>query len=157
MTATLKVEFVNPFIASTALVFETMLATKVIRGKIYLHQPDHTHEGITGVIGLTGDATGAVAITVSYETAKSACERFLGTPPDSVNDDVIDCVGELVNMIAGNAKSEMEDYKLSISLPSIVHGRDYVTEFPKEVTRICVPFSSEIGNILIQVGFILRD
>jgi chemotaxis protein CheX len=155
MSATMKVEFINPFIASTVKVFDTMLSTQIQRGKIYLHRPDHTHEGVTGVIGLSGDAIGTVAISLSGETARRACERFLGTTCDTVNEDVIDCVGEIVNMISGSAKAQFEDYCLSISLPSIAYGLDHNIQFPKEVTPVCVPFTSDIGAMLLQVGFVL--
>ena len=151
--AGMKVELINPFVSSTSNVFKTMLSTDVHRGQIYLREKDNTHEGITGVIGLSGKAIGTAAVGLSFDTAMKACERFLGMEVDSVNEDVIDCCGELINMIAGGAKAKLEQYELSISLPSIVRGKDHTIDFPTNVTPICIPFSSDIGDILLQIGF----
>lgn len=153
----MKAELINPFIASTLHVFQTMFATKLERGPLYLRKPNETHGGLSGVIGLSGKATGIVAVVVSDETAIQVTSRFLGTPIESVTADVVDCIGELVNMIVGNAKAQMQQYELSISLPSIVRGSDHLVEFPKEVTPICVPFSGEVGDLMLQVGFVVRE
>lgn len=151
--ATMKVEFINPFVSSSLHVFRTMFATELTRGQIYLRKPDGSHGGLSGVIGLSGEAVGTVAIIASNETAIQITERFLGMEIDGVNEDVVDCMGEVVNMIAGNAKAKLEDYRLSLSLPSIIRGEDHLIEFPKDVTPICVPFESDIGHLLLQVGF----
>lgn len=155
--ATMKVEFINPFIASSIHVFRTMFSTELIRGQIYLRKPDNSHAGVSGVIGLSGEAIGTVAIIVNNETAIKITERFLGMEIGTVNEDVVDCMGEVVNMVAGNAKAKLEQYKLSLSLPSIVRGDDHLIEFPKEIVPICVPFTSDIGSLLLQVGFRTLD
>lgn len=153
----MKAEFINPFVASTTHVFKTMFSTDLNRGQIFLRRPDQTHGGMSGVIGLTGMATGTVAILVSDATALKITGRFLGMEVDSVNEDVVDCVGEVINMVAGNAKAQLEQYKLSISLPSIVRGKDHLIDFPKDITPICIPFDSDIGDLMVQVGFVLQE
>ena len=90
-------------------------------------------------------------------TAIKITERFLSLEIDQLNDDVVDCIGEVVNMLAGNAKAQLEGYELSLSLPSIVRGADHLIEFPRAVVPICIPFSSEIGDVMEQVGFVIRE
>ena len=153
----MRVEFINPFIASALNVFSTMCATELKRGQIYLRGTDQTHSGVSGVIGLTGNAIGTVAIVVDNVTAIQITGRFLGMEVDEINDDVIDCVGEMVNMVAGSAKAELEQYNLSISLPSIIRGEDHLIEFPSDVKPICVPFTSDIGDVMLQVGFVMKE
>lgn len=152
----MKVEFINPFVASTLNVFATMAQTELKRGQIFLRKPHETHSGISGVIGLSGMAIGIVAVVVNNETAMKVTERFLGNPVSEINEDVIDCMGEVVNMVAGSAKAQLEQYKLSISLPSIVRGEDHLIEFPSEVTPLCIPFTSDIGDVMVQVGFLVK-
>ena len=152
-TTAMRVEFINPFIGATKRVFETMIGVTVDRGLPYLRRQGETHEGLIGVIGLTGGAIGIAAICVSNDAAINICERFVGSRPTEVDVEVIDAVGELINMIAGNAKSQLEAYELSISLPSIIRGREQAIEFPQQINPICIPFSSPIGNFIIQIGF----
>jgi chemotaxis protein CheX len=45
-------------------------------------------------------------------------------PPQAVNDDVRDVLGELANMIGGNIKSAVAA-GLSLSMPSVTDGNNY--------------------------------
>lgn len=157
MATTMKVELINPFVTSTINVFRTMFATELKRGQVFLRRPDQTHGGLSGVIGLSGQAQGTAAVIVSEETAMRVTSRFLGMDVDAVNDDVVDCIGEVINMVAGGAKAQMESYALSLSLPSIVRGKDHLIEFPSNITPICIPFGSDIGDLMVQIGFIMND
>lgn len=154
---TMKVEFINPFIVATCRVFDTMIGITAEREKPYLRKSEETHEGLIGVIGLTGRATGTAAVLVSSQTAINICERLLGSRPPGVDADVVDSVGELINMIAGNAKAQLEEYELSISLPSIIRGKDHAIEFPHDIQPVCIPFQTAAGPLQVQIGFSVRD
>jgi chemotaxis protein CheX len=65
---------------------------------------------------------------------------------------VVDAVGELTNMVAGAAKAQLTEYKLSISLPGVIKGAGHEVCFPSDVTPICVPFTCEWGELKIEVG-----
>ena len=67
-------------------------------------------------------------------------------------DDVLDAVGELANMIAGQAKAELEEFDLSVSLPNVVTGKDHVVRFPSKSAPICVPYDTDLGPLLLEVG-----
>jgi chemotaxis protein CheX len=153
----MNVEFVNPFVASTLEVFETMLATVLSRGRIRLRAPGEVSGGITGIIGIAGRVNGMAAIGINDDVAIRMCERFLNAPVSAVNDDVVDCVGEVINMVAGGAKARLEQHALSISLPSVVRGPQHVIEFPKGATPVCIPFTADLGEIQLQIGFIAAE
>ena len=70
-------------------------------------------------------------------------------------DDVIDVVGEMVNIIAGNAKSGLEQFKIAISLPSIVEGHKHKFASMSNVPIIDIPFKTEYGNFNLLVS--LKD
>jgi chemotaxis protein CheX len=80
---------------------------------------------LTSIVYLEGDWNGAVSLEC---TASQACQfagRFLSMdPPDAVDDDVRDVLGELANMIGGNVKSAMAT-GVRLSMPSVVDGDDY--------------------------------
>ena len=151
--APMRVEFINPFVSAAVAVFDTMLGTSLQRGKIFLDPIGKGAEGVTGVIGLTGQAIGTAAITLTNEAAIECTRRFVGSFPTEVDDEVVDCVGELINMVAGHAKAQLEEYNLSISLPSIVRGRDHRIEFPSNVVPIGVPFDCDFGKLELRIGF----
>jgi len=60
----------------------------------------------------------------------------------------VDAVGELINIIAGNVKQELEEsYRLVISLPTIVKGKEHTINWPDNRARvICIPFTTSVGR-----------
>ena len=147
-----NVEYINPFLAAALDVFRVMLDCDMKRGTPYLKgtvQPDHE---ISGVIGLTGKAIGTVVLSLGREAAITATGVMLGEKPTEINADVIDAVGELTNMIAGNAKAALERLEMSISLPNVIVGRNHSVEFPSGVTPIGLPLECEWGPISLSVG-----
>jgi chemotaxis protein CheX len=148
----MKVEYINPFLASTISVFDTMLNCALTRGTPYVKSGAQPSHEVSGIIGLSGTAQGTVVVGLGRETALRVAEIMLQERQPDINGDVVDAVGELANIIAGRAKSELEHLKLTISLPSVITGRCHRIQFPIEVVPICIPFDSDWGPITVEVG-----
>ena len=84
--------------------------------------------------------------------AVAATEALLGEKPGSINEEVIDAVGELTNMIAGSAKSQLEQFEMSLSLPTVITGRNHTIAFGSGVKPIYIGFGCEWGPLSIEVG-----
>jgi chemotaxis protein CheX len=69
-----------------------------------------------------------------------------------IDDDVLDAVGELANMVAGQAKAELEEYELNVSLPNVIIGEGHEICFPSDITTIAVPFDTDFGPLQLEVG-----
>lgn len=152
----MQVEFINPFIKSTKNTFKTMLNCSITRDKLVLVDQVAGPYHISGVIGMSGRAQGSVVVSFSEQVAIQASAAMLMMDLnefDGLNDDVTDAVGEIANMIAGSAKAEMEEYQLSISLPTVVVGTPPDIRFPSEVKPIAVTFQCPWGQMALQVGF----
>ena len=108
----------------------------------FINKDEITEWDISGVIGLTGEARGAVVISMRDDLAIRLTSILTGMSHKVLYDDVIDAVGELINIIAGNVKQELEDaFRLVISLPTIVKGKEHTINWPDSQTRvICIPF-----------------
>jgi chemotaxis protein CheX len=148
----MKVEYINPFLTATVDAFDTMLNCKLTRGKPYLQngaQPEHE---VSGIIGLTGKAKGMVVLSMSRSAALGSTAALLGERPCDINAEVSDAIGELANIVAGSAKAKLVDLDLSVSLPTVVIGKNHILQFPTKVTPICIPFTSGLGLITVQVG-----
>ncbi len=77
---------------------------------------------LTSSVDLRGDWNGSVSVECNRRQACQFAGKFLSMdPPDAVDDDVRDVLGELANMIGGNIKSAIAaDTRLST--PSIFEG-----------------------------------
>ncbi|MCL4694022.1 MAG: chemotaxis protein CheX [Candidatus Hydrogenedentes bacterium] len=67
--------------------------------------------------------------------AVSCVSKLPGAEIKRVNATVVDGIAELVNIIAGDAKARLTEDDappLTLSLPAVVRGRDYVIEHPQD-------------------------
>lgn len=149
----MRVEHINPFLKAVSNTFTTMLAADARRGELTLGDPLSRQFPISGLIGLSGRASGMVVINLSTEVALKAASAMLMEPIDEVNNDVIDAVGELANVIAGQAKTELEQYELSVGLPNVIVGENHEVRFPSSTPPLAVPFKTDFGPLRLEVGF----
>jgi chemotaxis protein CheX len=150
----LKAEYINPFLSSAVLVFDTMLGCELKHQDPFLKKGSLAAREVSGIIGLSGGAKGTVVLSIDREVALSATEVMLQERPEEINSDVTDAVGELTNMIVGGAKAKLEHFALSVSLPNVVTGKGHCIEFPSEAPPICIPFDCEWGRVVVEVGFV---
>jgi chemotaxis protein CheX len=102
---------------------------------------------LSAVIGLTGEARGAVVISMKNELAIKITNTLTGTVHESLDEEVLDAIGEIVNIVAGNVKRELEEsFRLVISLPTVVKGMEHSLKWPHSQARvICIPFT--VSNV----------
>jgi len=79
-------------------------------------------------------------------------KKMLGDISSVSEDDVIDGVGEIVNIIAGNAKAYLTKYDLSISLPNVIIGDNHTLAGQSGSPTIVVPFISGELNFIMEVS-----
>ncbi len=80
---------------------------------------------LTSFVQLTGEWNGAVLLECSRQQACHFAGRILAMePPETVDDDVRDVLGELANMIGGNMKCGMTP-GVRLSMPTVLDGSDY--------------------------------
>jgi len=150
----MKAEYINPFVRSTVAVFSTMCQCELTRGELSLKTDAHPQHEISGVIGLSGKLAGTVVVSLHEDMALYIAEALLGTRPEHIDDDVTDAVGEMTNMIAGKAKSGLEAYNMSLSLPTVISGSNHKVQFGSHVQPICIPYSSLHGDLTVEVGLV---
>ena|GEM_PF-166122 len=134
---------IKPFIDVCKNVFKELVGTTLHEGRPYFVESGAVAEGdISAIIGLTGEARGAVVISMKTDVAAKITDKLTGTSHGGLDDDVVDAIGEIVNIISGNVKKSLEnDFRLVISLPSIVQGQNHIIRWPGIQARfIRIPF-----------------
>jgi len=94
---------------ATQEVFEIMLGCQVKTAEPSAHKLDG---GLTAIVGLAGALCGVVTICCAAETAGGIAKGMLGEPNVS-EAQVLDALGEMCNMIAGNFESGAAEMKSS--------------------------------------------
>ena len=114
--------------------------------------PGWTSVDISGVIGLSGDAQGSISLSFPLADAKTFVKLMLGNPPTLNEEEMADGIGEIVNIIAGNAKQHLTNFNLSISLPNVIIGKKHTLAGQSGSPTIVVPFSGDQGKFAMEVS-----
>lgn len=149
----MKADNINPFIESVAETFENMLECSVETAGPVLSEDSEGSPDIIGVIGLSGTAQGIVALKLPVKTALTVIGKMIGVEIRGIDSSIIDGVGELVNIIAGNAKAKFKGHAISLSLPTVVRGSIYKLTNLSNTVWLTVPFKSALGNFSLSVCF----
>ncbi|MCG3136228.1 MAG: hypothetical protein HJJLKODD_00054 [Phycisphaerae bacterium] len=150
---------VNPFTVPIHNVFKAMTKLDV---QVYEPAPKPKNEmayRVSGIIGIVGDADGTVVLSMPHEVACRIASAFTGTELTIDHPDVIDAIGEITNMIVGNAKSRFKGLSLGISLPSVVIGEKHRVAFGGSVggsSQYFIPCRTDVGYFELGVNLAMR-
>jgi len=148
----MDVAYVNPFIISTKDTFKKMLNCEVMPGKATLkNDMIHTYD-VSGIIGLSGEAQGSICLSFPKIMALKVVSALLGMEIKIIGPEVADGIGEIANIIAGNAKQFLSQFSLSISLPKVIIGKDHRIASQRGIPTIIVPFTSQLGDFAIEIS-----
>lgn len=151
----MKVEYINPFIDSTKKLMEIMVGIQQFEKKsITVENRLASMFDVSAVIGVTGDCDGAIVLSFSEGVAQEMLSRLLGEPVFDFNDDVCDAVGEMVNIITGNAQAQLQEggmNDLNRSVPTVVLGKGQTIKVAPGTPCINIEFSTEMGGFALQV------
>jgi chemotaxis protein CheX len=149
-------QYIQSFIDVCQNVFKDFLGCDLTAERPYFADPGAIAQwDISAVIGLTGEARGAMVISMKTDLAVRLTGILTGSTHSTVDEDVIDAIGEIINIIAGNAKKVLEEiYRLIISLPTIIEGGEHTIKWPNNQARvICIPFRIfEKDSFLLSVA-----
>ncbi len=144
--------YIMPFIKSVQKVFETMLQLPVMVGTPAITKGGEPAYDISGIIAMSGDVEGTVVLSFPTAVAERAVALFTGAELAHTHEDFPDAVGELVNMITGNAKAQFAGRRVNISCPSVVIGQSHQVFGRKDVVCILLPCSSDVGEFAVEVA-----
>ena len=149
----MDVRFINAFLEGTLNVLQTMAFVEPKPGKPYLKKDSLASGDVSGIIGLTGSATGSMALSFSERAILKVASNMLGEEIREVNDDITDAVGEITNMISGVARKELESIGLTVTaaIPTVVAGKGHLIKHVLGGPSIIIPFEIEEGPFAVDV------
>ena len=149
--------YVEPFVEVTVNTFKEFVGVDVAPRHPHFLDPDKAFEwDISAVIGLSGAVKGAVIISMKAELAIKLTDLLAGPDHTEIDADVIDAIGEINNIIAGNIKPKVPNgEKIVISIPTIIKGKEHSIAWPSKATRIlCIPhkaFENDIFHLMVAI------
>ncbi|MBW2037537.1 MAG: chemotaxis protein CheX [Deltaproteobacteria bacterium] len=151
----MDVKLINPFIDATFNVLETMASTKATAGKPYLKRDKTAQGDVTGIIGLTGETRGTISISFTKNSILPIVSKMFGEEMKELNDEIKDAVGEIANMISGQARQGLEEMgrSLKAAIPTVIMGPNHTITHVTNYPIIAIPFTTGNGAFTIEVCF----
>jgi chemotaxis protein CheX len=152
----MDVKYINPFVLAAQAVFKTMLSIDVNLGKPALKDVRSTSGDVTGIMGLVGDKKGTICISFREKGALFVFKTLVGDECETVNPEVVDAIGELTNIISGQARKEFEStgINLKAAIPMVVVGKNVEMNFITTIPIISLPFYFPTDNGDKEVMFL---
>ena len=143
----------RPFVESTLDVLGAMAALTPEVGAPFAKTADHPLGDASGVIGLVGEhMTGGMAIVFPAPTIVRIASNMLYEKFPELNSDVMDCVGELTNIICGGVKRRFGESGIvfQLTLPSIIGGPDHAVHHMTRSVVTVIPFRIAEGEFFLE-------
>ena len=149
------VALAKPFVQATINVLSSMTGLSPVPGKPYVKKTDKAQGDVSAIVGITGCKSGAVALSFSQSCAIALVKGMLGDAIEDIIADTRDAVGEITNMISGQARATLSEMGLPLqgSTPSIVFGANHSLSFPGQVTTVAIPFETDYGAFTLECCF----
>ncbi len=148
----MDVKYINPFLTATINVIKTMAFLDPKPGKPFIKKESKALGDVSGVIGLSGDLKGSLSITFEEDTIKHIVSNMFGEDINEINDEVRDAVGELTNMISGDARRQLQSFgvKIDAAIPSIITGKNHTITHIAKGPIVALPFDTEKGKFIVE-------
>jgi len=149
----MDVNLVNPFLNATLNVLETMAFVKAEAEKPYLKKDNVAQGDVSGIVGITGSVKGTVSVTFDEVCILKIVSNMFGEEMQEINHEISDAVGELTNMISGQARQEIEEIGkiLHGAIPTVVTGKNHKLISMTKGPKIAIPFKTDAGNFTVEV------
>lgn len=147
------VRVINAIISATLKVLGQFAIGKITMGK---PEMKNSQEPMGGVISSVLDIVsqnfkGHMSISFDKPSYLQVVSSMLMEEQTDINPDNQDAVGEINNIIYGNAKSDLAQFGVAMTIPKVVHGAGQIMTCPCGSASMRVPFTTEKGKFYIDV------
>jgi chemotaxis protein CheX len=152
--AVMDLKYIQPFIEATLYVLETMAFTQATAGEPYLKNDQTAMGDVSGIIGMTGRlANGTLSVSFTQNCILAIVSNMFGEEMTELNDEIKDAVGELTNMISGQARQKLEELGkcLEAAIPTVITGINHSIRHITTYPIVAVTFSTDNGDFTIEV------
>ncbi len=151
----LNTDFINPFITATNHILNVQANLTSEAGKAFLKkQNDRLVGDVSGIITVVSEKfNGSVVISFPESTFLNVMSKMLGEEFKELSPEIIDGVGEILNMIFGQAKIVLNEngHGIKAAIPTVISGKQLQFSTMTKGPVIVVPFQSTAGEFFVEI------
>jgi chemotaxis protein CheX len=148
------VEPLKSFVTATVVAIAEMAGTEVVVREVYQKRLDSPCGDISARVRITSVAEGMFVLGFPQRTAAAIAERVLANVREEINGTLVcDCVGEIANVIAGQAKTLLAGtrHQMTFSLPQVTVGNAPSSQPEHGRNCVLIKFCSDLGEFTIRL------
>ncbi len=149
------VKIAKPFISATVSVLSMMAMVQPKPGKPYVKRDSVAKGDVSAVVGVTGASTGVISLSFEKSCAVAVVKNMLGDDVGDIMNDVKDAVGEITNMVSGQARSGLAEMGLvfQAGTPTVIMGDNHSISHLSKGPIMAIPFETEHGGFTLEFSF----
>ena len=156
----MDIKLITPFVDSAKNVLKTMATVEANADEYLIKKDSKTFGDVTGVISLTGaKANGSLIISFQGALILKIVSNMFMEEITELTSEVSDAVGELTNMICGNAKTNLTSlgFAFDMATPFVLTGQNMEVKQLSKTETIVAPFSTEFGRFTVELSLLFND
>jgi chemotaxis protein CheX len=143
----------EPFIEAARTALGEMAGTEVVVQAVFQTSTHRAWGDLAAVVGLRSATDATLVLSFPKRTATALAGRILAGVTQEVDENLIrDCVGEIANVVAGQAKTMLAGgpYRFAFAIPQVIAD---AKEWPPAQGLDClvVAFHSDQGEFNLQL------
>ena len=148
-----RVELITPFMDAAARVIAKECFEIVSRGQLHRVRSPQTTNDVSALIAITGAVAGLVIYSMPLGTARGLAAKMIGEDVPELDPMAQSAIGELANMITGQAGIALEQngFPNDMSPPVLLLGPGS-TIATLNLTRLVVPLITSFGHFNIDIA-----
>lgn len=149
----MKVEHINPIYTAAKEVFSNMFGWGLEKGDLRIEENIISNNKANISIGITGDLRGTILFSFPENMALKIVEEMAGMEFNEIDKFVASAIGELANIISGNAMNNFYNNKYTCDIvpPQITIGENKTfTTASKNV--LVIPLNTDIGDFELYIS-----
>jgi chemotaxis protein CheX len=153
LDAEIRENLVEPFIAATSAALGEMGGTEVMAQSIRQQSSPDNLGDIFAVVEITSRTKGFLVLAFPAQTAAALAARMLTDVTEELDDSLIrDCVGEMANVLAGQAKALLAGgpYRFTFSIPKVFRAAESLRPV-QNLNCLVIAFRCEQGEFAVQL------
>lgn len=149
------VNIAKPFVSATVGVLSMMAMISPKAGKPYVKRDSLAKGDVSAVVGITGAKNGTISLSFEKSCAVAIVKNMLGDAVTDIVSDVRDAVGEITNMVSGQARSGLAEMGMvfQAGTPTVIMGDNHVISHISSGPIMAIPFETEHGGFTLEFSF----
>ena len=148
-------QIAKPFIKATVNILSTMAGVSATPGTPYIKKTAVAKGDVSAIVGVSGDRNGTISVSFTKSCAVAVLKGMLGDDIQDLLGDLQDVVGEITNMISGQARAGLADMGLTLqgTTPTVVVGDNHLLRHISSQPVVAIPFTSPHGEFTVEFCF----